>query len=107
MNRGFVSCTHEPGNVAACERRALFDGFEIGRRRVFLRVGNWLSNVHFVDHGFSRKTAGKSSEDRMGTGSRDRSRRRKQGSGGVGLAQKVEPGCKTFGKGTKERWLRS
>jgi len=31
MNRGFVSCTYEPGNVAACEARVLFDGFEIGR----------------------------------------------------------------------------
>jgi len=107
MNRNFVRCTCEPGNVGTGESRALFDGFEIGRGGRFWRGRKWLSNIHFVDHGFSRKTAGKDAEDRMGTGSQDRSRPWDQGLGWVELAQKVRVGCKTFGKGTKERWLRS
>ena len=87
--------------------RCLFDRFEIVQGGSFLRAGNWLSNINFVDHGFSRRTAGKDTEDRMVTGSWDRSRRRWLGRKGHGLAQKVGVGCKTFGKGKKERWLRS
>ena len=89
-------------------RESLFDGFEIGRGGSFLRVENRLSNIHFVDYGFSRRTA---DFGQLGTasllGPEDRSRPWNQGLGGVGLAQNVRVGRKTFGKGTKERWLRS
>jgi len=107
MNRGFVSCIREPGNSGTRERRSLFDDFEIGHRAPFPGPQKWLSNVHFVDPIFSAKPAISQAEDRAVTGSWDRSRPWNQGRGGVGLAQNIQVGRKTFNKDTKQSWLRS
>jgi hypothetical protein len=107
MNLGFVSCTHEPRDVAAREPTVLFDGFEIGRGGAFLRVETWLSNVHFVESIFRRERRISVARDRAVTGSWDRSRPWNQGLGGAGLAQNIQVGRKTFNKDTKQSWLRS
>lgn len=102
MSVEFVVSLCEPGIVADGKTVSSFDGFRIGRGGVVWRRRKRLLNTHFVTRGLARKTAETNAEDRMATGSEDRSRPRLLGLGGLGLTQNDQPAHRMMRSDTKQ-----